>query len=70
MLFSKTGYWRFYWGSWNGFQNAGRVKSVHIMVDGFGKSLETASCCKTDADGKTTMHLQMRNKGTVVVTWI
>jgi hypothetical protein len=23
MLFSKTIGWRFYWGSWNGFQNAG-----------------------------------------------
>jgi lysyl-tRNA synthetase class II len=24
MLFSRNyGYWRFYWGSWNGFQNAG-----------------------------------------------
>jgi lysyl-tRNA synthetase class 2 len=24
VVFKTIGYWRFYWGSWNGFQNAGR----------------------------------------------
>jgi lysyl-tRNA synthetase class 2 len=23
VVFKTIGYWRFYWGSWNGFQNAG-----------------------------------------------
>jgi hypothetical protein len=71
VVFKTIGYWRFYWGSWNGFQNAGRWNLCsYLWLDGFGKSLETASCCKTDADGKTYDAFADANKGTVVVTWI
>jgi lysyl-tRNA synthetase class 2 len=51
----KTGYWRFYWGSWNGFQNAsGRNLGSCLWIDGFGKALKPLPVVKTDADGKPT----------------
>jgi hypothetical protein len=48
------------WGSRNGFQNASGEISFMFMDWRFWQSLETASCSKTDADGKPMMHLPIR----------
>jgi hypothetical protein len=61
MWFQKL-YWRFYWGSWNGFQNAsGRNLGSCLWIDGFGKALKPLPVVKTDADGKPMMHLIQNN---------
>jgi lysyl-tRNA synthetase class II len=43
-----------------------QVGEISVHVYGFWQSLETASV-KTDADGKTMMHLPIRNNVTAVV---
>jgi lysyl-tRNA synthetase class 2 len=53
MLFSKTIDIGDLLGFVERFSERRWVKSLFIYGFGFGKSLETASCCKTDADGKT-----------------
>jgi hypothetical protein len=71
VVFKTIGYWRFYWGSWNGFQNAVGEISVHIYgLTVLAKALKPLPVVKQMLTVKRTMHLQMRNKGTVVVTWI
>jgi lysyl-tRNA synthetase class II len=73
MLFSKTVDIDFIGVRGTVFRTQVGEISVHIygLTFAFVKKPETASCCKKQMlTAKRTMHLQMRNKGTVVVTWI
>jgi lysyl-tRNA synthetase class 2 len=50
---SKTiGYWRFYWGSRNGFKTQVGEISVHVYGLTVFKALKPLPVVKTDADGK------------------